>query len=292
MKWDGGNAWQRIFDFGNGTQRLHVPHAASGDNTMRFAIKAGTAGGEQMLDTARFRPGQWVHLALTLGGNTGVLYVDGKPHVAGQILLDPAHINSTLNYIGKSQFNDPLFDGMIDEFRIYDYALDPGQVGSFVFRRMDRRTQLHVDAGDAGDSEELAANVAASDYVNGDAVLFDDYATSTTVNVAEVDVSPAGTQFDNRNSNYVLNGPYALAGSGAGEERRGALTINNANTYTGGTALNGGTLNLNNAAAIGTGTLTIGGGTTLNNTSGSPITLATNNARPGTATSLSAAPAH
>ncbi|MEO6848804.1 MAG: autotransporter-associated beta strand repeat-containing protein, partial [Chthoniobacterales bacterium] len=65
----------------------------------------------------------------------------------------------------------------------------------------------------------------------------------------------------------------ALAKSGTG-----ALTLTHANTYTGGTTLNAGTLNLGNASAIGTGALTVAGTSMLDNTSGSALTLSTNNA--------------
>ena len=64
----------------------------------------------------------------------------------------------------------------------------------------------------------------------------------------------------------------------------GSLTLSGNNTYASGTTLAAGTLNINASgtnstnSAIGTGTLTIGNGTTINNTSGSPVTLATNNA--------------
>jgi hypothetical protein len=132
VKWDGGASWQRIFDFGNDTNSYMFLTPSSGDGTMRFAITTGGNDNEQILETSSLPTGQWVHLALTLGGNTGMLYVNGVPRVAGQILLDPAHVNSTLNYIGKSQFSDPLFKGMLDDFRIYDYALDPSQIGSLV----------------------------------------------------------------------------------------------------------------------------------------------------------------
>jgi len=56
----------------------------------------------------------------------------------------------------------------------------------------------------------------------------------------------------------------------------GVVTLSNANTYNGPTILNAGTLNINNANAISNGALIINGGT-IDNTSGSAITLATNN---------------
>ena len=108
VKWNGGNAWQRIFDFGNDTNSYMFLTPLSGDNTMRFAITTSGSSGEQILDTDPLPTGQWIQLAVTISGDTGVLYENGQPIVAGQISLNPSDINSTLNYIGKSQYSsDP-----------------------------------------------------------------------------------------------------------------------------------------------------------------------------------------
>ena len=146
VKWDGGNAWQRIFDFGNDTTSYMFLTPRSADNTMRFAITTGN--GEQILDTAALPTGEWVHLAVTLGGNTGILYVNGAPRVAGQILLDPSDINPVNNYLGKSQWPDPLLNGMIDDFRIYDFALDMSQIASLVDSGADFDHDGDVDGDD------------------------------------------------------------------------------------------------------------------------------------------------
>src|SRR4029077_17403213 len=84
----------------------------------------------------------------------------------------------------------------------------------------------------------------------------------------------------------ILNGVVGTnSGAVTMNSNSGTRTLAGNNTYTGGTTLNGGsTLNINAAgtsstnSAIGTGTLTINGGT-IDNTSGSAITLATNNAQ-------------
>ncbi|MEI6636349.1 MAG: autotransporter-associated beta strand repeat-containing protein, partial [Planctomycetota bacterium] len=55
------------------------------------------------------------------------------------------------------------------------------------------------------------------------------------------------------------------------------LTITGANSHSGGTWLRAGRLNVNSAAALGTGTFTIAAGTQFDNTSGSTLTLTTNN---------------
>ena len=58
----------------------------------------------------------------------------------------------------------------------------------------------------------------------------------------------------------------------------GTLTLAGSDTYSGGTTLSAGQLNINHASALGTGTFTISGGT-IGNTSGTAITLSTNNAQ-------------
>lgn len=88
-------------------------------------------------------------------------------------------------------------------------------------------------------------------------------------------------------SNINLSGPVSGTGS-LTKTGNSTLTLSAANSYSGGTTIGGsntGTLNINQSgsggtsSAIGTGTLTISGTTTINNTSGSSVTLSTNNAQ-------------
>ncbi len=64
--------------------------------------------------------------------------------------------------------------------------------------------------------------------------------------------------------------------------------LNTANTYSGGTTLNGGTLNVNHASALGTGSLTIAAGTKIDNTVDLPSHVHEQRTVPGTVTSPSA----
>lgn len=133
VKWDGGGAWQRIFDFGNDTNEYMFLTPASNENRMHFGITTSSDPGEYILETDPLPLGEWVHLTLTLGGNTGILYVDGVPQVAGQILPDPTDFNPTNNFIGESQWvQDPFFNGSIADFQVFDYALHPSQVADLI----------------------------------------------------------------------------------------------------------------------------------------------------------------
>jgi len=122
----------------------------------------------------------------------------------------------------------------------------------------------------------------STQFLTNDQVLFDDTATGTTaVNIADASVSPASVVFNNSSKNYSVSsvGGFGIASGTLTKSGTGSLTLSTANTFSGGTTLNAGTLNINNASAIGTGTLTIAAGTTIDNTSGSAITLSTNNAQ-------------
>ncbi len=126
--WDGGGNWQRIFDFGNDTSHYLFLTPQSGSGTLRFAIRNG--GSEQMAESAGLPAGQWRHIALTLGGNTARIYVDGALAASsGSFSIAPSSFRPRLNYLGKSQFAaDPLFKGRLDEVHIMDYALTQPQV--------------------------------------------------------------------------------------------------------------------------------------------------------------------
>jgi fibronectin-binding autotransporter adhesin len=141
-----------------------------------------------------------------------------------------------------------------------------------------------------GQSNWLLFNAGTpTDFQIGDTVQFNDVATTnsggttavvnTTANISGADVYPASVTFNNNVLSYTVTGTNGINGSGSVIlNGSGMVTIANSNAYTGGTLLNAGQLNINNASAIGMGPLTIAGsGVTLNNTSGTAITLSTNN---------------
>jgi hypothetical protein len=44
------------------------------------------------------------------------------------VTITPASFNPVLNYLGKSQYADPLFNGRLDELFIYNYALSDTEI--------------------------------------------------------------------------------------------------------------------------------------------------------------------
>lgn len=129
VKWSSAsNAWQRIFDFGNGTDSYLFLTPGNG-NAMRFAIKNG--GAEQVLDCpAQLATGTWKHVAVSIAQGRTAIYIDGEVAAeSSAITISPADIKPVLNYLGRSQFTaDPYFNGYLDDVRIYNYALDAAEL--------------------------------------------------------------------------------------------------------------------------------------------------------------------
>ena len=129
--WNGGAAWQRIFDFGNDTTQYMFLSPSSASGTLRFAVTTNGGGAEQILQTASALPtAQWIHIAITRNGYLAQLYTNGIVAVSATnvVTVAPANFNPALNYLGKSQFADPLFNGRLDEAFIYNYALSATEI--------------------------------------------------------------------------------------------------------------------------------------------------------------------
>lgn len=122
--------WTRIFDFGNGTDEYMFLTPSNGSQ-MRFVIK--NKGAEQVLSASRLRTG-WHHLVVTMDeSQEAVLYLDGKQVGSKQMDCSPAMFMPSRCYVGRSQFAaDPLFQGNIDDLRIYNYALSADDIQKWV----------------------------------------------------------------------------------------------------------------------------------------------------------------
>ena len=127
--------WQRIFDFGTGTTKyMFLTPKNANNGYIRFGITTSGNTAEQRIDgTSALGTAGWHHVAVTLTGSTGTLYVDGAQ--VGQntaMTLTPSSLGTTtLNYIGKSQFSgDPYLNGLVDDFHIYSGALTATQIAT------------------------------------------------------------------------------------------------------------------------------------------------------------------
>jgi hypothetical protein len=129
-----GGAWQRVWDFGTGdTNYMFLSSNRAGTQSPRFAIRT-TAVAERTVTApaALALSVGWHHLAVTIDGTTKVatLYVDGAAAANATLTVLPKDLgNTNQNWIGRSQYTaDAFFNGIVDDFRIYNVSLTAGQV--------------------------------------------------------------------------------------------------------------------------------------------------------------------
>jgi hypothetical protein len=132
--WNVASTNTRVFDFGSSdiAYLALIPRDSGG--VLRFMVTGTTYFGEQnIVATTALPTGRWVHVAVTLSGTQGTLYVDGA--VAGSsasIALAPFQLgNTTQNWLGRSQYSaDPTFNGRLQDLRLYSGALSAQEVAA------------------------------------------------------------------------------------------------------------------------------------------------------------------
>lgn len=129
------DTWARIFDFGDDTTNYMFLTTESSTGRPRFAIRTPSIGEQRVDSSVSIATDVWTHIAITLSGNTARLYINGVQRgISTGITLHPLSLgNTTANYLGKSQFDDPALNGSIDDFRIYARALSATEINDLTY---------------------------------------------------------------------------------------------------------------------------------------------------------------
>lgn len=116
----------RIFDLGSGTDNFAY-FTSNGGGIPKFRFK----GDDLFSDGVCLNINEWNNVVLTKSGSEARLYINGEIAATSDTFV---HSLSDLgktdkNYLGKSQYDhDAYFTGMIDNFMIYDYGIDEGDI--------------------------------------------------------------------------------------------------------------------------------------------------------------------
>ena len=127
LKPNSTSVWARVFDLGTGMD-VYTFLTVSAGAYPRFAIKNG---GEMSMDSdTSFSVGEWHNASISRSGNTTTMYIDGfKVGSSTGITYNFSDLATfTQCYLGKSQWPDPYFDGMIDDFKVYSSALSENEI--------------------------------------------------------------------------------------------------------------------------------------------------------------------
>lgn len=143
--WNGGNQWQRIFDFGSNTNGAGMqgsgetylfltPSAApSGTRTLRAIFTTEGTGGETVAaGPAALPTGAISHIAVVFDdtNDTLGLYLNGVSVASATAFTGQLSTIIDENvWLGRSNYSaDPEYGGTLQEFRIYDAALNAAQL--------------------------------------------------------------------------------------------------------------------------------------------------------------------
>lgn len=184
------SSWSRVFDFGTGTT-ANMFLTLNADGHLRFAITASSGGGEQQITDAGALPlNTWSHVAVTVSGNTGTLYVDGQPVATNTAMtVHPSSLGSTTqNWIGRSQYSDPYLNAMVDDFQIYDRGLSQTEVAALAGGQQGAGNVASYRFDEAGGA------IAVDSSGNGrDATIVSTPEVAPSMSAYQVILSPGGT---------------------------------------------------------------------------------------------------
>jgi hypothetical protein len=144
VTWNGGGAWQRIFDFGEdmsgvrnsrGYGRSYLfctPDDGTGHPKVTFGMPGVPKALEptMILGTVAFPEGEPTHVAVVVeAGKSISLFINGGFVASKNFEYSLAHIYDINSWLGRSNYAaDPGFNGTIHEFRIYNGPLDANQI--------------------------------------------------------------------------------------------------------------------------------------------------------------------
>jgi len=145
------NGWAKLFNAGNGPDVGNIAIGVDGSDVATMYVdvfdRDRTEFPHGLAELFQPQLGKWYHVVwqiapvnMTAGSAVYYFYVNGKllaytneimpgsAFTPAQGAAYPAAIRRRNSYMGKSNWNDPLFEGAIDALRVYDYRLSVDQI--------------------------------------------------------------------------------------------------------------------------------------------------------------------
>jgi hypothetical protein len=179
VNWAGGDPEQRIVHFGDGNSKYAYLTPKDGAGKVKFAVSTSSKAGEQALvGTDALPVGTWTHVAVTLQGDVGTLYIDGKLVATNNAMtLNPDQVlgpntltGNDCTYLGRSDKGNYL-KGMLTDFRVYVQPQDAAAIATLAGTLKNRKAAPIAEAKDSTPPTASAAGFQMKPTPVGDAAI-------------------------------------------------------------------------------------------------------------------------
>jgi len=133
------NSDSRVLDFARNNGSHNVALVLSSGTTGQPALIVSRSGSASTLTAPAALPlNQWVHLAATLSGSTGSIYINGQLVAPSSSMQSPQHGARSLNFVGRmSQGASGYANAIFDEVRIWHVARSPAEIQGAMYQRVN-----------------------------------------------------------------------------------------------------------------------------------------------------------
>jgi len=117
VKWAGGEAGQRVFDFGRDASNCmyFTPKSASG----KAAYVIAKDGKTESIDAPQVLPeSKWIKVMISVKGGAAKMLFDDQEVATGAVTANPEDLRADSNYLARGQ-EGGFFKGQLDELRVY-----------------------------------------------------------------------------------------------------------------------------------------------------------------------------
>ena len=130
--WNGGDLGQHIFDLGRdqGNRFYLSPQGTNGQ--LRFAARRD--GNEEVVQSPALPVGSWMHLAVTVEGDTATIWLNGDRLNEGTMTHDPQDVLGEMTWLGQKPSGEPYFHGRLDEVAVFARALTADEIRNHYLR--------------------------------------------------------------------------------------------------------------------------------------------------------------
>jgi hypothetical protein len=213
-KSNASGSWARIFDFGNASANNNIFCSinSSGLNSVYFENFYGAIASNTTLNDINYNDNVWRHITWTLTyaeaastTSTWKIYINGALKTTATSKSYPnTAVTRTLSYIGRSNWAvDQYYNGMIDDFRIYNNVLTDQQV-----------TAIYSDSGYTSIFSTAGASIASNNNLSG-TVFIQHPIIAVGQGTHTLAYSPDGVQWTGLGTSIFDTAGYGVAWNGS-----------------------------------------------------------------------------